>query len=64
MYHLQPVVTQLQRQYSLKELSRNIYLVVSIMRFYHGLLTTDQEVEAIITVVRNLKELERDPGED
>jgi len=42
----------------LKELRRNIYLVVSIMKFYHGLLTTDQEVEAINTVVHNLKEIE------
>jgi len=58
MYYLQPVVTQLQRRHSLKELRRNIYLVVSIMKFYHGLLTTDQEVEAINTVVHNLKEIE------
>lgn len=61
---LQPIIKQLRRQHTVKGHRRNVYLVASIMMFYQGLLTTDQEVESINIVVRKLRELRRDPRED
>lgn len=61
---LQPIIDQLRAQHTLKGHRRNVYLVASIMMFYHGLLTSKQEVENINAVVRKLRELRRDPRED
>lgn len=61
---LRPIVKQLQIRYLVKKYRRNIQLATSVMRFYHGLLTTDQDVDAINTVVRRLGELNRDARED